>query len=159
MLSFVEAMTGCGHIGSFAGRVYRLAPEVGNYDSWHDDLGANRLVAMSVNLSTEPYSGGLLQIRHHESKRIVREVANTGVGDAILFQLASALEHRVTDIEGTVPKTASAGWFRSAPEYMRRSASFRRAPTEHQSYRREPEPSRQRAVRFQRVRTYTTAWE
>jgi hypothetical protein len=117
MLSLVENVTGCGHIGTFNGRIYRFAPGAGHYDSWHSDLGGGRLVAMSVNLSSEPYSGGVLQIREQESGNVLEEVANPGVGDAVLFRLSEHLQHRVTDVEGTAPRTAFAGWFQSQPEY------------------------------------------
>ena len=70
---------------------------------------------MSINLSSEIYSGGVLQIRDCPSQRIVHEVANVGFGDGVVFRLNDSLEHRITDVEGSVPKTAFAGWFRSQP--------------------------------------------
>ena len=45
------------------------------------------------------------------------QVANTGLGDAIIFRLRSDLEHLATDVEGTIEKTAFAGWFRSSPDF------------------------------------------
>jgi hypothetical protein len=36
---------------------------------------------------------------------------------AIIFRVAEHLEHRVTPIEGKVPKTAISGWFCSRPRY------------------------------------------
>jgi 2OG-Fe(II) oxygenase superfamily len=113
----VRTMTGCGPIGLFHGRVYRMVPGGGHYDSWHSDEGLDRLVAMSVNLSPTPYEGGVLQIRENKSSRILNEVANTGFGDAILFRIGPTLTHRVTTVEGSLPKTAYAGWFRSKPFY------------------------------------------
>ena len=38
-----------------------------------------------------------------------------GNGDAIIFRLASHLQHRNTNVTGSTPKTAFAGWFRSDP--------------------------------------------
>lgn len=104
-------VTGCGPIGRFEGRVYRLEPRRGHHDAWHDDVGGGRLLAMSVNLSRRPFSGGRLQIRDRGSGRIVHDVANTGFGDAVVFRLGSDLEHRVTEVTGAHPKTALAGWF------------------------------------------------
>ena len=117
LFRIVREITGCGPIGCFRGRVYRMLPNAGHYDSWHNDLGDERLITLSVNLSPEPYSGGILQIRHRPSNRIVYEVANTGLGDAILFRISPDLEHRVTEVTGSVPKTAFAGWFRSKPDF------------------------------------------
>ena len=44
---------------------------------------------------------------------------------SLVFGLAGELEHRVTDVEGLVLKTAFAGWFRSQPDFLslRKSAS------------------------------------
>ncbi len=112
-LEVIRHITGCGAIRSFSGRVYRLMPGEGHRTNWHNDLDGPRLVAMSVNLSPEIYSGGTLQLRSARSRRVLREVANTGPGDAILFQIAPDLQHRVTAVKGAVPKSAFAGWFQS----------------------------------------------
>jgi hypothetical protein len=114
----VEQLTGCGRIGCFEGRVYHLNPACGHYDSWHDDMvGHRKMLAVSINLSQAVYRGGVLQIRDQASKQIVHEMANTGLGDGIIFRIASYLEHRVTAVEGSVVRTAFAGWFYSQPDY------------------------------------------
>ncbi len=51
LFRFVEAVTGCGAIGSFQGTVYRIIPGVHGLDSWHDDLHGSRIAALTVNLS------------------------------------------------------------------------------------------------------------
>ena len=114
----VEQVTGCGCIGSFQGRVYRVIPGQGHHDAWHNDLGEQRLLALSLNLSAEPYQGGVLQIRERASQRIVYEIANIGCGDAIVFRLDKKLQHRITEVEGVWHKTAFAGWFRAGPDYL-----------------------------------------
>lgn len=114
-LGLVERITQCGEIGCFEGRVYRLVPKEGHLDSWHDDLASGRLVAMSLNLSTQKYVGGVLQIRKRGSADVLAEVENQGLGDAVLFQLRSDLEHRVTNLRGSAPRTAFAGWFYPEP--------------------------------------------
>jgi len=116
-LRIVQQITECGLIGCWSGRVYRMLPRSGHYDSWHDDLGDHRLVAMSLNLSPKIYSGGVLRIRQHATGQIVYTVANTGLGDAVLFRLSPELDHHVTEVEGSVPKTAFAGWFKSRPAF------------------------------------------
>ena len=113
----VRALTGCGPIGSFVGRVYRMVPAQGHYDSWHSDVGSERMIAMSINLSTTAYAGGLLQMRRADSEEIFCEAANLGLGDALLFRIDADLRHRVTDVVGSAAKTAYAGWFRSRPSY------------------------------------------
>lgn len=118
LFSFLDAVTGCGSIGSFTGRVYRMIPESGHYDSWHGDVGENRLLALSINLGREPYEGGVLQIRRSHSGEKPVMVPNTGFGDAILFRIAPGLEHCVTAVSGKTSKTAFAGWFRSEPDFF-----------------------------------------
>src|SRR5262249_58599579 len=82
----------------------------------HDDRCEGRLVGMSANLSTEIYSGGVFQLRDSRTEQLLCEMPNTGLGDAILFRIASPLQHRITEAEGAVPKTAFSGWFRSKPK-------------------------------------------
>lgn len=113
----VETIAGCPTIGCFQGRVYRLEPGGVHYDSWHSDVGEDRLVAMSINLTPDPYRGGTLQIRNAETGEMLHEIANTGLGDGVIFRIAPSLRHRVTPLEGTVARTAYAGWFRARPSY------------------------------------------
>lgn len=117
LLKLVEQVTDTGPIGCFTGRVYRMVPSAGHFDSWHSDLGHHRLLAMSVNLSPEPYEGGILQIRDRNSAEVLHEEPNLGVGDAIVFRLAENLQHQITTVSGNRPKTAYAGWFRSEPSF------------------------------------------
>lgn len=116
LFELVRAITGCDRIGAFVGRVYRMLPGPEHEGKWHNDLAEGRMVAMSVNLGEAPYSGGELEIRDHKSKEVVQRVANTGLGDAVIFRIARELVHRVTAVEGAVPKTAYAGWFVSGPD-------------------------------------------
>ncbi|HEX8172855.1 MAG TPA: 2OG-Fe(II) oxygenase [Thermoanaerobaculia bacterium] len=107
------------HVPStFVGRIYRFDPAVAHHDSWHDDSASGaRLAGMSVNLG-EPFAGGEFQIREKARPDDVVTIANTGAGDAILFAIASHLEHRVRQVEGAAAKTAFAGWFvRSEKDY------------------------------------------
>jgi 2OG-Fe(II) oxygenase superfamily len=127
LFEIVHQITGCGRIGCFTGRIYRMMPRSDHYDSWHNDMVEDRVVAMSINLSSEIYSGGILQIRDKYSQRIVHEVANLGFGDGIIFRLARSLEHRLTNVKGAVPKTAFAGWFKSQPDFL---SVLKNAPSE-----------------------------
>jgi hypothetical protein len=114
----VEAIAGCPTIGNFSGRVYRLVPGSGHLDAWHDDLVSQRLVGLSINLSEQPYAGGVLELRDRRSSATIERVPNVRPGDAILFRLSHDLEHRVSPMEGTFPKTAFAGWFQAGPGFM-----------------------------------------
>jgi hypothetical protein len=116
-LEVISEITGCDSLNWFDGRVYRMQSNAGHKDEWHNDTGKNRQVAMSLNLSPRGYGGGVLQMREAKSHRMIAEIANTGLGDAVLFRLSKDLEHYVTDVQAGEPKTAFAGWF-SAEEGM-----------------------------------------
>lgn len=108
----IQRITGCRKIADFRGRVYRLNPGTDDRIVWHSDVRDHRMVTLSLNLTTEEYRGGALQIRQRGSKEILREVRNTGLGDALLMRVTKKLVHRVLPVAGDVPRTALAGWFR-----------------------------------------------
>lgn len=124
LFEIIQQITGCGRIGCFDGRVYRMVPGSQHYDSWHDDMSEHRMIGMSINLSRNIYSGGIFQMRNRDSLQTIYETANTGFGDGIIFRLSSQLQHRITEVEGSVPKTAFAGWFLSEPDF---NAALRKA--------------------------------
>ncbi len=117
LFEIIRRITGCGRIGCFVGRVYRFVPGARHYDSWHSDVIYHRMIAVSTNLGRGIYTGGIFQMRKAHSLRIIHEAANTGPGDAIIFRISPGLRHRVTTVEGSVPKTAFAGWFCSRPDF------------------------------------------
>ncbi len=113
----IEKIAGSGPIRNFTGRLYQLIPSEGQLD-WHNDVGKHRMFGFSINLGREPYEGGVLQIRDQNSKKTLSEVANIASGDAVLFRISNKLEHRVTRVTGSFPRTAFAGWFRSEPSFL-----------------------------------------
>lgn len=115
-LDLIRRVTRCHQITWFSGRVYRMGSSTDHFDSWHADLGTthqDRFVGMSINLGSRPYQGGVFRLRDEASGAVLCELPNTGQGDAIFFRISPALKHIVTRIEGSEPKTAFAGWFRS----------------------------------------------
>ena len=125
MLRFVERVSRQPALTRFNGRVYTRLPGV-HGDTWHDDIRPDRLVGMSINLSAGLYQGGVFEIRDTDSKRPLGAIANTGFGDAILFSIDDALQHRVSPLSGTIAKTAFAGWFGAMHDY---NAELRRPPS------------------------------
>ena len=108
----IERITGCRRIANFRGRVYQLQPSTDDRIVWHSDVCDHRLITLSLNLTTQVYRGGTLQIKYRDSDELLQEVRNTGLGDALLMRVANKLRHRVLPVEGDVPRTALAGWFR-----------------------------------------------
>lgn len=111
LLRLVEELTGCEPIAGFRGRVFRFVPGAGHFDSWHSDNVQGRRIGVSLNLSVDVYEGGHFQLLDDPRQRLLCDIANTGLGDAVLFRIASGLEHRATEVTGTVPRTTFAGWF------------------------------------------------
>jgi hypothetical protein len=54
----------------------------------------------------------LFLLRERRSTRMLAQIANTGLGDALIFRISHQLQHRISGLEGDQPKTAFAGWFR-----------------------------------------------
>jgi hypothetical protein len=117
MLEVVRSITSCGPIGHFDGRVYRLEPTSDHLDSWHDDIGESRLVAMSINLGSQPYEGGALEVRDRRTDQRA-EVRNAHIGDGLLFELGDHLEHRVLPVTGENARTVFAGWFKAGDDFL-----------------------------------------
>jgi hypothetical protein len=113
----IQQLTACETIRCFDGRIYRANPGNGHHDSWHNDFGDDRLVGLSINLSREEYSGGVLQLRERESGETISEITNVRPGDAVVFRLARSLQHRISEVTGKAPKTAFAGWFKAQPHF------------------------------------------
>jgi len=115
----VEAIAACDPIARFGGFIYRLSPQSGHQHHWHNDVVEDRLVAMSVNLGPGTYDGGLLEFRDRASEIVLDRVPNTGPGDALLFRIDPALQHRATAVTAGV-KTAFAGWYFGDQSYPAR---------------------------------------
>jgi hypothetical protein len=115
--AFVAGLAGCGPLGCYEGRIYRLNPADGHYDSWHSDVGQDRQLALSINLSRLPFEGGRLQIRRADSEDVLAEVDNPVTGDAVMFRVHPSMRHRVASVSGRNPRTAWAGWFKTTPEF------------------------------------------
>lgn len=104
-------------LGCYDGRVYRLSPREGHYDSWHSDAGEDRRAAVALNLSPDGYEGGELELRRTSTDVAEWTVASRGYGSAVMFRISPTLRHRVIAVRGSRPRTAWAGWFRSVPVF------------------------------------------
>lgn len=119
LFGFIRSVTGCAKIRAFQGRLYQFNPGSKHYDSWHDDLGAHRLVGLSIHLGAGKYEGGFLEIKNFKKNRILARLKHRHPGDAILFRIAPDLKHRVTPVTGKQARVVFAGWFLAKPRFTK----------------------------------------
>lgn len=113
----VGDLAGLGEdIRYFISKTYKMFPAGVDFDSWHTDYGYERLLGLSINLGTEPTQGGEFQIRDRGGGRKLHRTIKNNFGDACLFRIDKRLVHRVSPLEGTVPRFCTAGWFVSQPD-------------------------------------------
>ena len=117
LFKIIEEITGCARLGCFLGRIYRHLPGTSHHLDWHSDWNGRRQLALTVNLSDEPYEGGTLMLRERNTGKNLAELTNTGLGDAILFRIGKDLEHMVSDVSGATARTTLAGWFESGRDF------------------------------------------
>ncbi len=119
LFKVVQQITGCRDIKSFKGRVYQLEPNSKHRLDWHaDSFYPDRILGMSMNLSKEPYEGGVFQIKRKGSDEILREVPCGNLSDTHIFDISDNLKHRVTETTGKNPRVAAAGWFTDDTSHM-----------------------------------------
>ena len=111
LFEHVRRITGCERIGRFEGDIYRMMPSSEDEESWHGEIFGHHMVEMSVDLSTHPYSGGVLEVRDRHSQEVLHSEADSEPGDAVLIRLAPSLQHRVTAVTGDSARTVYTGQF------------------------------------------------
>jgi len=116
LFSTLQEITQCGHIGNFVGRIHRSEEGGDHAIGWHSDNSDTRLLAITLCLGTDDYTGGKFQIRKTNDDNIVKEFGQLKAGDAIIFKISTELEHRLTTLE-TGRRTVGVGWFRSQPDF------------------------------------------
>lgn len=116
LFSVLEEITGCIEIGNFVGRIHRSLGGERHAIEWHSDDSDNRLLAITLCLGTDEYTGGKFQLRAAESEHIIREFGQLNPGDAIIFKISPELLHQLTTVE-TGSRTVGVGWFRSEPDF------------------------------------------
>jgi hypothetical protein len=115
LFKFGEQVAGCPGIANFRGRVHRTVSGTNQHIDWHDDAVEDRTLGLCINLSSERYSGGVLQIRDPE--RVIRAEIGQGVpGDAFLFRIDRGWQHRLAPVESG-RRTVGVGWFRTRPDW------------------------------------------
>ena len=113
LLRWLEQATGCAQLDSIAGRLTQTLNRPGDQLIWHDDAdgrSTGRRLAIVINFSTEPYTGGEFQLRHKTGERLFQH-HYTELSSAIIFRVDPAFEHRVLPLTAGGPRRVFAGWF------------------------------------------------
>ena len=113
VIETVKKITQCENIKSFFGRIYKFEDDENSFDSWHNDISKkeHRIVGISLNLSSSPYTGGEFTIRNKKTHKIYRKVKHDNWGGVHFFRIHPDLEHKVDKVTGINPRIAYAGWF------------------------------------------------
>ena len=111
LFGLVRMITGCRRIGRVDGGVDRVIRDPGRDEPWHGEIFGHDVVEMSIDLSTRPYSGGMLETRDRDSRKVLYGQLDTEPGDAVLVRLAPFVQHRVTAVGSDSPRTAYVGRF------------------------------------------------
>jgi len=115
LFAALEKITSCGSIGNFVGRIHRS--EEGDHEiKWHGDNSDTRLLAMTLGLGTDRYTGAQFQMRETGTEKITREVGQIEAGDALIFKIDPSLQHRLAPMESG-RRTVGVGWFRAEPDF------------------------------------------
>lgn len=119
ILKTVAAIVG-KPVHRWLGNTVRRTPGANHFSNWHNDTTPpveveghrfQRVVPLSLNLTREPFAGGNLCMRTVPDEKEFADIENKGPGDALLFRIGPDLQHRVADVEGTVPRLVHVGWF------------------------------------------------
>jgi hypothetical protein len=115
LLDWLERATGCGPLGAVTGVVTQARAGAPHQLGWHDDReDARRKLAVTINLGTAPYEGGLFEIRRKKTHEPLFEHRHTEPGTALIFQVSPDIQHRIHPITAGGPRRIFAGWFLGA---------------------------------------------
>jgi hypothetical protein len=111
MLRWLEDVTDCGPLDTFRGRLTQTSAGTAEHRGWHDDLveSDKRRLALVINLSPKPFTGGAFQMRRKTGERLLQHHYGA-VGEAILFRDHPDLEHRSRRVLTGGPRRVYAGW-------------------------------------------------
>lgn len=107
----LQQITGCADISDFSGRIHRSAEGEDHEIGWHGDNSDNRLLAITLGLGTENYTGAQFELRKKGSSTNMREFSQIKAGDAFIFRIHPQLHHRLAVIQSGT-RTVGVGWFR-----------------------------------------------
>jgi len=112
VLEWARTVTRDPDICDVGGNLVRTWPDPQDKLDWHDDgLTQTRVAALTIRLGTEPYDGGAFEFRAKKFPHDVSSHMHLRPGDALLFTVNPAFEHRVVPLQSGGPRTMFTGWF------------------------------------------------
>ncbi len=118
LLRWFERATGSEPLRAVAGRLVETRANQKDALGWHgdqDDL--TRLLAVVINLSDRPFSGGQFQLRRKGESMPFLTFDHPEPGSMLVFAVRPELEHQVTPVTDGGPRRVYAGWFLIRPEF------------------------------------------
>ena len=114
-LRWVEAVTGRHDLHRVEGRVVQTRANGLDALDWHndthDDAAGARRLGITVNLSDSAYEGGDFELRLAGTHAMLTRYRHDHVGNALIFDIAGDLEHRVLPVLSGGPRRVFTGWF------------------------------------------------
>lgn len=112
LLRWLEQATGMTPLRDMDGRLFETRAGTDQALDWHDDRNdPTRRLAMVLNLSDQPYSGGQFQLRRKGETTPLLCHDHLEPGSLLIFAVDGELEHRLTHVESGGPRRVFAGWF------------------------------------------------
>jgi hypothetical protein len=114
--AWLQRVTRSLPISDVQGVVTRLHAGHDHRLDWHNDGGRGRVLGVTVNLGTEPYTGGRFEMRRQSTGELFLQHDHDRPGAALVFDVANDIYHRVTRLTAGGPRTVFSGWFFSADD-------------------------------------------
>ena len=115
VVDWARRVTSVAGIEDVGGSVVRSVADSGDQLVWHDDRGdRRRAAALTIRLGGDAYLGGVFEFRAKNTPDDVRRFDHAEAGDALLFAVSPAFEHRVTPLVSGGPRCMFTGWFLTA---------------------------------------------
>lgn len=112
---WLEQLTGCRALGGVTGDVVQMRQSEDEWLTWHNDLNdTDRVLGVTVNLGEAAYRGGDFEMRRKGEAALCCRHHHSEPGEALVFEVSSAVQHRVTPVIEGGPRTIFAGWFMAA---------------------------------------------
>lgn len=119
LLQWLEQVTGLRALRGVAGAYAQTRAGAGHALDWHDDRNdPRRALGVVVNLTSQPYEGGLFEMRRKGTAQPLLTHHHTKPGTVLIFAVRPDLEHRVTPLTAGGPRRVFAGWFLTDEERL-----------------------------------------